>query len=529
MGIMPGALVLSRLLEQRLARIADHGGSAIITGGRRGIEKESLRIAPEGFVARTPHPYALGAALTNKYVTTDYSEALLEFVTPPEPSAWAAMQFLCDIHQYVYEKLDDELLWPLSMPCRLHSQDDIPLALYGSSNIGQMKTIYRKGLGHRYGRYMQVISGIHFNYSVPDRFWPVLASLEETDIDLVGFKSERYMGLVRNVRRLDWLLLYLFGASPAVCSSFLDGSETDLDRLDDDTCFGRWATSLRMSDLGYQNSNQATLQVSANSLDDYVRDLSAAITTPNEDYARLGVRKDGEYLQLNSNQLQIENEYYSTIRPKRVARSGERPTNALRRGGVEYVELRALDVSPFDPAGIGQSQQKFLEAFLIYCLLLESPPVSASEYDDIRRNHSDIARRGRQPNLMLVRDGLQLSVREWATQICAEMRPIFEMLDESGNGTYVQALEQQLDAVRDSELTPSARLLAELQETGASFAGYGLQLAHDYRDYFRDLAPEFNAQHAVFEAESAASHARQADIEAADNQSLDEYLARYYA
>jgi glutamate--cysteine ligase len=364
---------------------------------------------------------------------------------------------------------------------------------------------------------------------VPERFWNVLASQEEADLDLVGFKSERYMGLVRNVRRLDWLLLYLFGASPAACSSFLDGSETDLDRLDDDTCFGRWATSLRMSDLGYQNSNQATLQVSANSLDEYVRDLSAAIATSNEDYARLGLRNDGEYLQLNSNQLQIENEYYSTIRPKRVARSGERPTNALRRDGVEYVELRALDVSPFDPAGIGQPQQKFLEAFLIYCLLLESPPVSTSEYDDIRRNHSDIARRGRQPDLMLVRNGVQLSMREWATQICAEMRPIFEMLDESGDGTYVQTLEQQLDAIRDSELTPSARLLAELQETGSSFADYGLQLARDYRDYFRNLAPEFNAQHAVFEAESLASHKRQSDIEVADKLSLDEYLARYYA
>lgn len=520
---------MSDALKRRVQGLQAQGGAVVVAGGQRGIEKESLRISPQGFISERAHPAALGSALTNKYVTTDYSEALLEFVTPPVNSAWSAMQFMCDLHQFTYDLLDDELLWPFSMPCRLRSEDDIPLARYGTSNVGRMKTIYRNGLGLRYGRYMQVISGIHFNYSVPDSFWAAWREVEGRSDDLAALKSDTYMGVVRNVRRLDWLLLYLFGASPAICPSFLEGKETNLKALDDSTFYGEYATSLRMSDLGYQNSNQARLHVSANSLDDYVRDLSAAIETPNAEYAALGVRDGGEYLQLNTNLLQIENEFYSTIRPKRVARSGERPTAALRRGGVEYVELRALDISPFDPAGIGQTQEKFLEAFLLYCLLLDSPDVSAAERSDLKHNHSLIAHRGREPGLRLRLDGGEIAMQDRARSICEQMLPVCELLDGGDEGGYCAALEQQLLAIEDPAQTPSARLLRELQETGQSFAEYGLSLARDYGDYFRSLDTQLNAHAATFAAESAASVQRQAEIEAADTLSLDEYLARYYA
>ena len=519
---------MSSTFEQRLRHIESNGGGALLTGGGRGIEKESLRISPDGLIAQTPHPAALGSALTHKYVTTDYSEALLEFVTPPEPNAWSAMQFLCDIHQYAYAAIGEELLWPFSMPCRLRAENDIPLARYGSSNVGRMKTIYRNGLGLRYGRYMQVISGIHFNYSFPDAFWQVYGEIAGI-ADLTELKSQSYMGLVRNVRRLDWMLLYLFGASPAVCASFLAGKDSDLDKLDDHTFFGRYATSLRMSDLGYQNSNQARLHVSANSLDNYVRDLAGAIDTPVSEYEQLGVRQGDEYRQLNANLLQVENEFYSTIRPKRVARSGERPTAALRRGGVEYVELRALDISPFDPTGIGQPQQKFLEAFLIYCLLEDSPPVEEAERHELRHNHLSVAREGRRPSFALQRAGGEVPLPGWAGEVCDRMRPVCEWLDAAGGEGYVATLEQQTAAVRDSDQTPSARLLAELDSAGKAFARYGLDLARDYRDYFAGLDADFNAHHEMFAAESTDSVKRQAEIEAADTLSLDDYLARYYA
>ena len=520
---------MDSVYEQRLRAIADQGGSSLIVGGKRGIEKECLRITSDGLVARTPHPVALGSTLTNRYITTDYSEALLEFVTPPESSAWASMQFLCDIHQFTYACIGDELLWPFSMPCRLRSNDDVPVAQYGSSNIGKMKTIYRNGLGHRYGRFMQAIAGIHFNYSVPEGYWQLRAESEAHSGDFASQKSAGYMGVVRNVRRMDWLLLYLFGASPAVCRSFLAGMDHNLAMLDNGTCYGEWATSLRMSDIGYHNSNQSALIVSANSLDEYVRDLSAAISMPHEPYRKLGVRRGAEYLQLNANLLQIENEYYSSVRPKRVARSGERPTSALQRGGVEYVELRALDLCPFDPAGLGQSEQKFLEAFLLYCLLADSPPIDDNEQTNLQKNHLDVARRGRQPGLLLVRDNSPVLLKDWALDICAAMRPVCSLLDNGDAQGYVEALDLHIAAIDTPELTPSARLLAELRETGASFADYGLVMANTYRDYFQGLAGELNSHRALLEQEAAVSLQRQRDLEADDELTFDEFVARYYA
>ncbi|HJP05221.1 MAG: glutamate--cysteine ligase [Chromatiales bacterium] len=520
---------MSSQFEKRLQALRTSGGARLIAGGQRGIEKESLRIEPSGLVAQTGHQRALGSALTNRYITTDYSEALLEFVTPPEKSAWAATQFLCDIHQYIYQAIGDELLWPFSMPCRLHSEDDIPLARYGTSNIAQMKTIYRSGLGYRYGKYMQVISGIHFNYSVPEIFWSAWSGIEKTDKTEEQLRSDSYLGLVRNVHRLDWLLLYLFGASPAVCKSFLAGQENNLSEFDSGTCYGEWATSLRMSDLGYQNSNQSVLTVSTNSLEEYVRDLSAAIRTPNPDYVEIGVKNNGKYLQLNSNQLQIENEYYSTIRPKRVARSGERPTTALRRGGVEYVELRALDLSPFDPVGIGQQQQKFLEAFLLYCLLIDSPPIDGNEQQAMRANHLAVAREGRKPGLQLRRAGTETGLQEWASGICNQMQPVCEMLDEGEGDGYLDSLQAQQAAIDDPGLTPSARLLVDLRDVDIPFADYGLGVARDYRDYFLGLGEEFNQHHELFETESNESLQRQQQIESQDDVDLDAYLRRYYA
>ncbi len=533
---MPSARTCSRVhgltgsYEDRLSALVRHGDADSLSGGRIGIEKESLRISPDGAIAQTPHPESLGSALTHRYITTDYSEALLEFVTPPEEQGWATIQFLCDIHGTVYESLDNEMLWPFSMPCRLTTEEDIPVARYGSSNVGRMKTIYREGLGHRYGRFMQVIAGIHFNYSLPESFWNIWAEVAQVKGSNEELKSPAYLGLVRNVRRLDWLLLYLFGASPAVCPSFMQDRPTILKKLNEGTLYGPWATSLRMSDIGYQNSNQAALHVSANSLDEYVQNLSAAVETPQPDYVAMGVKRDGEFIQLNANQLQIENEYYSTIRPKRVAFSGERPTAALTRAGIEYIELRALDISPFDPVGIGRAQQKFLEAFLIFALLYDSPPIDASEQEENRSNHLLVARTGRDPELTLRRLGQDVRLTEWADEICTQMLPICEMLDSgSGSSAYCDALAQQQAAVHDSELTPSARLLADLRESGLGFADYGLEAARLYRDYFDNLAPELNQHRELFEQESRDSIGRQLEIERSDALSLDEYIARYYS
>jgi glutamate--cysteine ligase len=516
-------------LDSRLARLAAPDVVGLVRGGLRGVERECLRVTREGLIAQTGHPVALGSTLTNEYITTDYSEALLEFVTPPVTTNWETVQFLCDIHQFTVEALGDELLWPLSMPCRIRSEADIPLARYGTSNIGTMKTVYRRGLGYRYGRYMQAIAGIHYNYSLPDGFWPLYQDFEGDKGSLQDFRSATYLGAVRNVRRLDWLLLYLFGASPAVCKCFIKGIDARLDELDADTLYGPHATSLRMSDLGYRNSAQADLVVSPNSLEEYIRDLSRATRTPRPEFERIGIKVDGIYRQLNANQLQIENEFYSTIRPKRVTARGERPTDALARGGVQYIELRALDISPYDPVGLNQRQLRFLETFLIYCMLLESPPISRWDQEHIDANHGLVAREGRKPDLRLYRGNRMVSLREWGLEICRDMEQVAALLDPDGTLGHVAAIRHQLEVVEDAERTPSARMLAELRARGQSLFQYGLEQAVNVTEYFRSLAPELNRNRERLVQAARDSLAAQAELEATDDVSFDEYLARYMA
>src|SRR5580700_2112393 len=421
--------VIDRKFERRLAGLVNSGERAVLRGGRKGVEKESLRVSPAGEIVQTRHPAALGAPLTNENITTDFSEALIELVTPPFGETWELLQYLCDIHQFVYRHLDQELLWATSMPCALDGDASIPLAQFGKSNVGRMKTVYRHGLGVRYGRIMQAISGVHFNYSFSARLWGVLADINQSKEPQQSFVSEQYFGVLRNYRRYGWLVLYLFGTSPAVSKSFFAGRESSLAKLDPDTFYEPYGTSLRMSDIGYRNKNQATVNVSVNSLDEYVRDLARAVGTPYPPYEKIGVKVDGEYQQLNSNILQIENEYYSFIRPKRVARSGERPTKALHRAGVEYVEVRALDVSAFDPVGVNQNKLRFLEAFLALCLLRESAPISGGEQSALDANHLLVARRGREPELLLSREGRGISLVGWARELLDSMQGLCEMLD----------------------------------------------------------------------------------------------------
>jgi glutamate--cysteine ligase len=519
---------LSQIFDKRLDALISSG--APFNGGQKGIEKEALRLDLDGYLSRKPHPAGLGSALTNGFITTDFSEALLEFVTPVYTSTWEALRFLCDVHQFTYECLDDELLWIASMPCRIPADDEIPLARYGDSNVGRMKTIYRRGLGHRYGRYMQTIAGIHFNYSLPESFWPHFHAALDDDRDEQSFRSEQYLGMIRNFRRFGWLVLYLFGASPAMCKSFGGGSDLGMQELSADTWYGPYGTSLRMSDLGYSNQNQSRINISLNNLDDYIRDLQYAINTPEPDYEKIGVIVDGEYRQLSANQLQIENEYYSSVRPKRVARSGERPTAALKRGGIEYVEIRSLDINIDDPAGINQNTMRFMEAFLIFCLLEDSPFLDDAELEETKRNQSVMAREGRSPEFRLVRAGVEVRLEDWAREILDGVAKIAAQIDvQDGDDCYTQSVQLMAGMVDDPAMTPSARLLDELTSGGSSFFEYAIEMARGHSEYFASITPMSPQRHDEFQAEAAESVRRQAEIEAGDSISFDEYLANYYA
>ncbi len=522
---------IDRRFDRHLAGLINSGERGVLLGGLKGVEKESLRVSPGGHISMRSHPRGLGSALTHEHLTTDYSEALVELVTPAFTTSWELLQYLTEMHQFVYRNLDDELLWSTSMPCLLNGDASIPIAQYGTSNIGRMKSVYRVGLGLRYGRIMQAISGVHFNYSFPKQFWPVLADVLETNDSGQDFQSDTYFSLLRNYRRHGWIIHYLFGVSPTVCRSFVAGRDDHgLEEWDKDTLYAPYGTSLRMSDLGYRNKSQADVLISVNSLTDYVRDMSRAISTPSEEFNRIGVEVDGEWLQLNGNRLQIENEYYAYIRPKRVTRSGERPTKALRRAGVEYVEMRSLDVSPLDPVGVNQAKLRFLEAFAAFCALTPSPLIDHANQLALDQNHVTVARRGREPGLILNWEGRAVEMRGWASEILDAMQGVCEMLEEGDSEKpYSAALATQAQKIINVEATPSARVLKELTTTGESFFAFGMRLSKGYKSYFNELVAPDTEKFSALVAEANHSLQAQADLERAPQPPFKEYLARYLA
>jgi glutamate--cysteine ligase len=518
------------LAADRIAKLSRAGLASRLRTGKRGLEKECLRIRRDGSIAQTPHPAAWGSALTHPYITTDYSEALAEFITPAFDRTEEVLRFLHEVHQFAYAMLPgDELLWASSMPCALKDDSLIPIARYGTSNTGKMKHAYRVGLDYRYGRRMQAIAGVHFNYSLPLDFWPGYREVIGSELALRDFMDDHYFGLIRNFRRIGWLVPLLFGNSPVVCSSFLAGRTSRFKKFDECSHYLPYATSLRMSDVGYKNKNQAALAISYDGLAPYVDSLSRAIATPYPEYEVMGLYDGEERIQLNTNILQIENEFYSYMRPKRTTRSGERPTLALRERGVEYVEMRALDVYSYSPTGVDEEHLLFLEAFLIFCLLADSPRITGEEQWGMDYNELTVAMRGREPDLLLIRDGVKVPLAQWAQEILIGLMPICEILDEgAAEPRYVRALQQQMAILRTPDELPSARVLRELQQRRQTFFDYTLEQAAQHERHFRER-PLRSGLRDHFNGLAAASIAEQKALEANDKLDFDTYIARYFA
>jgi glutamate--cysteine ligase len=525
---MPNTTTPSRVSDPLAHRLSVLSGGTL-AHGLRGIEKESLRVTRDGHLAMTPHPRALGSALTHPSLTTDYSEALLELITPAEPDPALTLERLDELHRFVYASLGDEMLWNDSMPSLLPDTDEgIPIARYGTSNIGRLKYVYRIGLALRYGRTMQTIAGIHYNYSLHEDVWRLLQADQHSTASPVDFQSERYLALIRNFRRTNWLLMYLFGASPALDRRFLRGRAHTLETFDADTLYRPYATSLRMSDLGYSNtSGQTALHIDYDTLPGYLDALAQAVSQPYPPYEAIGTQRDGEWVQINTNVLQIENEFYSTIRPKRVTHPGERPLHALAARGVQYVEVRCMDIDPFEPTGIALDTARFLDAYLLVCALDDSPLLPPHAYVEADRNFGRVTMEGRKPDLQLERDGQPVAMRAWADELLAKIDLTARALDAlRGDDVHAQAVAAQRAKLADPSLTPSARVLQTMRERQQGFLAFGLAQSAAHADHFR-ARPLDAARHQAFVALAAQSLEEQANLEREEAGSFDAFVAAY--
>ena len=454
-----------------------------ISKGSIGIERESLRLDGRKISSKN-HPKSLGSPLFNSFITTDFSESQIEMISPPSINDSFLINTLENIHQYTSANIGDELLWPFSIPPSSLTNKDVEIAFYGNSNLARFKSLYRKGLSKRYGKIMQTISGTHFNYSLPEKFWG------EKFLDKKSEKRNRnlvYFRTLRNIRRTNWIILFLFGCSPVIGQNLVDKSMKNFNFLNKDDLFLPFATSLRMSDIGYKNAGQINLNISYDGIDEYVQSLRKATNTQSEEFSKL-INKSGEAVQISGNLLQIEDEYYAACRPKSNSKKNIRPTSMLRAGGTNYIELRSLDVNPFCNIGIDEDALNFLECFMIYCTISPSNNLKQSEIRQIEKNDLLVSREGRKPGLQLIKNDCLISLFDWGSEILKDMAQIAQILDSEDN-KYSKSIQKYYSQLKDPEKTISSRLLEDLMLRNITLDELGFEISNKYKDgYVQDGA-----------------------------------------
>ncbi|OEF97463.1 glutamate--cysteine ligase [Desulfuribacillus alkaliarsenatis] len=465
--------------------------------GLWGIEREAQRVTSDGSLALTPHPPAFGSKLDNPIITTDFSECQLELVTPAYATIEQAQASLRSIQSQVDKEItkNKEYLWPLSMPPKLPDEQAIPIATFGDSPEGKEREIYRQGLATRYGKKMQMISGIHYNYSLGEQLLEALYQEYGKHLSRIDFMNQLHFAIARNFLRYRWLLIYLFGASPNVDETYhsVICKELELIRKDYPDCyqavqdFEKYATSLRVSRYGYSNVIEQMYRISFNSLEEYVSDIRKLINTKSEKFSKLGLYNDGKQVQLNDNVLQKENEFYSSIRLKPKMESGESQLEALEKRGVHYLEVRILDINPDESVGIGIEQLYFMQVFMLFCLFEENRDIVDDELERINENHHLVAMSGRRTDLQL--QDLQESSRtinSWGKEIFHKLKIIAKMLDDiNGDDKYMRIVEQEYMKIEDTSLLPSALIATEMKNHKHCFLEFGVARMRRFYDGFK--------------------------------------------
>ncbi len=492
-----------------------------------GIEKENLRMdLASGQPSMQPHPSTLGDKLTHPTITTDFSENLIEMVTSPVPSDELITQ-LKHLNAFVYQTLEHQTLWPLSMPGFIQDLTHLPIADYGTTNNAMKKHIYRRGLVHRYGKAMQLIAGIHFNISLKTSFFQALQQVLNDTNSLSTFISDRYMHATRHFYRYYPILAYLFGASPS-CSTQACPHDTYPDFLtlqNDHTLIGPYATTLRMSDLGYQSPNQNGIPIDLTNVDRYASSLKQATEQIYPPYQSIPIKDaQGNYQQLNCHWLQIENEYYSPIRPKQPTTSGQRPVDALKHHGIAYLEIRALDLNPFEPLGISKTQIDFVNLFTLWCLL--QPDCQHESATVYRHNFQHIATYGRHPEAAITLNQCIEPFHPWLQQVLQSMQPLAQWLDQPlKTPVYQKALNQQIHKAFGSQPTPSEQVLKALQSQ--SHDEFGQHWAQKHQHFFATTTIPSKQWH-EFKTMVAQSHQDKKALQAIKEVSFETFLANYF-
>ncbi len=488
-----------------------------------GLEREGLRITPEGKLSQIPHPKLLGSSFTNPNITTDFSENLLEFVTNVYHSPETLYQALDEIHAYTEQCIGDELIWPDSMPPEIDSEDDIPVAQFGTTNAAKMKTLYRTGLSNRYGKMMQVIAGIHFNFSLSDDFFRAFQKVCNDTQSLEAFKSDRYLHLMRSVSRFGFIVPYLFGASPIMPKTFLHREDSRFEEFDEHSVYLKEGTSLRLSDIGYGN-NKCEFSVSFNSLEDYIRDIEYAINTPCEKVAHIPIKKNGEYMQISNHILQIENEYYASIRPKQILKENETLLTALKNRGIEYVELRTIDIMPTISTGISIDTIRFLQAFLTTCLLSDAIPLTKEEYDINQKNLRHIAEKGRANDVRVKINNHDYTLNDAVRFVIEWMRPICTILGSE----YVRVLDEQTKINNNPSETPAAKIIDSLKSQSLTYQQYCLEKAKTFKRQYLTEKKLSETTFKQFQQQAKESLKKLEELENIPQEPFDTYLKRYF-
>lgn len=497
-----------------------HPDARLIKNNLRGIEKECLRVSQNGNISKKRHPLSLGSALTNSFITTDFGEAQLELITPPNNSIQNSLDYLNNIHYFVSQNIyEDELLWPMSMPCNIHYDSEIIVANYGESNLGKLKKTYRNGLTHRYGKKMQAISGLHYNFSISQELWSKVLPKNLSADKRKHFINENYFGLMRNIIRFGCIFPYIMGASPFILDSINSCSYKIFKN----------ATSLRSSSFGYHN-NLTTVHVSYNSVEEYIQNIRKAVLTPNKSYTVKCINpyiKKNDY-QLNENILQIDNEYYSSIRPKSNLNSNDASLKNLAVGGVEYIELRGIDINPFSPNGIDLWQAAFIETFIMTCFFLESNPISWVEQNKYTENYNKVALHGKSKDCTVYFYGKNILITELLKILLEKLFSVSSWLDSCYNVKYYTKSIQHVERILyHQEPLLCDMLLDEMINSKESFVNNILSLCQKHKDYWSNFVFNEDMQNKL-QQEQNKSWKKYHGLKKNDAIDFKSFLEKYY-